>query len=101
MPETSSRMSASSSTTRMSAAMGCLLRCRRGRRTRGREYQSHQGARQVAGVAQRQFAPMVFENAFDDGQAQARALFAGGDIGLGQPVAVARRQAHAIVLDAK
>src|SRR6185369_597432 len=99
MPDTSSRISASSSTTRTSAAMSRLLQFRRGRPTRGWEIQSDTGPGQVRGVPQRQLAAVVFQDPFDDRETKAGALLASGDIGLGQPVAVALGQAHAVVLD--
>ena len=107
MPATSSRMSASSSTTRTSAAMHLVLQLSRSRpRPRRVDRAPMAGRRRMArapgrsrGVGQLQLAAMVFQDAFDDRQAQAGALLAGRHIGLGQPVAVLGRQADAIVLD--
>jgi hypothetical protein len=50
-------------------------------------------------VGQLQLAAVVLADAFDDGQAEAGALLAGGHIGFGQAVAVLGGQALAVVLD--
>src|SRR3569832_1062859 len=52
-------------------------------------------------ILQGDFPAMVFGNLAHDGEAEARALRARGDLGLGQPVAVFRRQAYAIVRGAE
>src|ERR1700722_19113029 len=107
MPEIRSLMSSSSSTTRISDAISDpflliftsffsldLLR--------ERECQGHFRALPFTRIAPSRitkgdFAPMVFHDLAHNRQAQTRALGAGGDIGLGQPVPMFRRQAHAIV----
>src|SRR5689334_19602299 len=48
-------------------------------------------------ITERDLAAMVLHDLAHDRQSQARALGAGGDIGLGQPMAMFRRQADAIV----
>src|SRR3954451_10342919 len=127
-PATSSQMSASSSTIRISDAISqcslfllldddlrfdffdlCLSllrrshagRARAGRRTLVDEVQPHPGAalagKFLGSVAQLDAAAVFLENAADDGEAKARALLAGGDIGLEQPVAIFLRQADAVV----
>src|ERR1700742_426672 len=107
MPETRSRIYPSSSTTRISDAinnpflliftsfdvlgflpLGFL---------RERECEGHFRALPVLGIAQSDLSPMVFHDLAYDRQPQAGALGAGGDIRLGQPVAMFRRQADAIV----
>ena len=55
--------------------------------------------RRVRGVGENELAAVYLENTVDDGKPEAGALLAGGDIGLGQSVAVAGGQAHAIVFD--
>src|SRR3989304_2182192 len=102
MPAINSRMSASSSTMRMSRAM------REGRIpvpvvgfADGAQLKYQPGRRAAAGpVVQDQVAAMVLHDFLDDGKPQAGPLRARRDIGLGQAVAVARRQAATVVLDA-
>src|SRR6185312_3285553 len=111
MPATSSRISTSSSTTRMSAAIrkpcprilnlyaaGAL---RRGLLALplGREAQDHLGPRPFGRVLHDQQPAMLLHAPLDDGQAEARALLAGRDLRLGQAVAVLGGQADAVVLD--
>src|SRR5664279_6246657 len=99
MPATRSRMSASSSTIRISAAMPSLgfrhlslFGLNRFNLAGGGEYHAHPGAalaRNLLGsIAQFDGAAMIFDNATDDGEAKPRALFARRDIGVEQPVAV-------------
>src|ERR1700694_2199984 len=108
MPDTSSRMSASSSTMRMSSAMGSSIRCelrglgsRRGLglvRAHGfrREAQPHPGSALAGdlfgGIAELDASAVVLQDAAYDGEAQAGALLAGGDVGFEQPAAVLLRQ---------
>src|SRR3990172_4740241 len=125
MPEISSLMSASSSTTRMSDAMGHFLLLLLGalgwaRRDRSprlghgicrarllpvshRQVDAHRGpfdppvAFRRIGESER--PAMLLGNPLHDGQAQPRALGAGGHVGLDQTLAVLLRQAAAIVDD--
>src|SRR5688572_20116309 len=122
MPAVRTRMSASSSTIRMSCAMAEGPRCgeaegavvvllwivlrRRSDHTvfasggvpGGPESQSDACAA-FRTILQEQAAAMVLHDLLDDGQAEAGALLAGGHIGLGEAVAVFRRQSAAVVLD--
>src|SRR6516225_11362189 len=104
MPEIRSRISSSSSTTRISDAISdpflfifntfltqILLYKREGQRDFG--------PLPAAGITQRDFPAMVFHDLSHDRQAKAGALGAGRDIRLGQPVAMFRRQPDAIVGD--
>src|ERR1043166_4329723 len=98
MPEIRSRISSSSSTTRISDAISdpfllifdtfltqILLYKREGQR----DFRPLP----ALGVAQGDFSTMVFHDLAHDGEAQTRALGAGGDIRLGQAMAMLRRQA--------
>src|SRR5579863_5146657 len=109
MPETSSRISASSSTMRMSEGisayrlwLGLGLGRGGGSRLRG-ETELHPGAARTRdlfrSIAQLKAPAVLFENSPDDGETQAGALLTGGDIRLKQPRAVLFRQADAIVDD--
>src|SRR6202162_4214379 len=106
MPATSSRMSASSSMIRMSKAI--LLSARRlvdcvqdGFRRFGGEHQPHPGAalarKSFRGIVKLDPSAMLFENLADNGEPEAGALLAGGDIGLKQPAAIFLWQADAVV----
>src|SRR5580658_1461666 len=119
MPATSIRMSASSSTIRMSCAMNdhfrFLLRLtlrerslrvalrqggaafHRVGRTRGEDQADLRPA--IAAILEYQFARMVFHDLLDDGKPQPRPLGAGRDIRLGQGLPALPRQALAVVLD--
>src|SRR6187431_2395415 len=111
MPATISRMSASSSTIRMSAAICRSLACWHScsavgghggrlvardlpaRRLAQRQRNSDEGPMRSAGtrrrVLQRQRAAMLLHAFHDDGKTEAGALVAlGGDVGLEQSVAV-------------
>src|ERR1700733_6701678 len=107
MPEIRSRMSSSSSTTRISDAisdpflliftssfcpLGILLYERQG--------QGDLRPLPALRVGQGDFPAMVFHDLAHDSEPQAGALDAGGDVRLGQAVAMLRRQADAIVDDA-
>src|ERR1700688_409351 len=105
MPAISSRMSCSSSTTRSSGAISdpffvipsLRLACRL---LFQREDQAHFRARFVIlPVAKRDFAPMLLDDLAHDGETEARAFRARRHIGLGQAVALAVRQADAVVHD--
>ena len=54
--------------------------------------------RTAASVPQDKFAPVLFENTFDDGEAEPRALLARGDVGLDQTLPVPSGKAQAVVL---
>src|SRR5437763_6783859 len=109
MPAMSSRMSISSSTTRISDET-CDPFCfmhhplfwfgwppQRKHHTHGR---AARFARLIlGGVFQQQFPPVVFENLAHDGKTEPRAFGARRDIGLGEAVAVLRRQADAMVVN--
>src|SRR6202789_2961569 len=115
IPETRSRMSSSSSTTRISGAASnpfllipntFFVRTYFTRFLPEGEEQRHDRAVLLpiairATVGQRDFAAMVFGNLAHDGEPEAGALRAGGHIGLGQPVALLMRQADAVVGGAK
>src|ERR1700722_16167068 len=99
------RMSASSSTIRMSCAMSNrthISRCRRrtanGAAVLGHEYQPDACPARF-GIFQQQLALMILHDLLDDGEAQAGALGARRHVGLGQSLAVALRQALSIVPD--
>src|SRR5436190_3247385 len=104
----SSRISASSSTIRMSAAMSCFLDCLSwyclhfgGQR---HEAQRNSGAAPAIKLSRRvleQNAPVVlFHDALDDGEAEAGALLARGHVRLRQAMTVLARQADAVVSNA-
>src|SRR6185295_12019351 len=93
MPATSSRISASSSTMRMSDP--AMLLARR------RKPQPHPCAAAAFGdlrrIGQLDAAAMLLENAADDGETKPGPLLARGDVRLEQPVAVLLRQTGAVV----
>src|SRR5215471_14872239 len=101
------RMSASSSTIRMSCAMadraqfqgllGCL-RTRRPAHLRRSEDQADASALWLS-VFQHQLCLVVFHNLFDDRKTQARPFQPSRDIRFGQPLAVLPRQALSVVFD--
>src|SRR3954466_4810754 len=105
MPAISSRMSISSSTTRISdetsdpfCFMTYPLLCfgwppQRKHHAHGRTARSIR--RILGGVFQQQLPSMVLQNLAHEGEAEPRALGARRDIGLGEPVAVLRRQPNA------
>src|SRR5690606_22878784 len=102
MPATSSRMSSSSSTIRMSDAISCLPGIalhRAGRRCR--QDDADHGPAPVMKIGRRvvklQPAAMVLDNLLDDGKAEAGALLARGHVGFEQPLAVLAWQALAVV----
>src|SRR5262249_18708334 len=111
IPATSSRMSSSSSTIRMSDAISdlfsfsffCRLGFAGGRRCAlpdGQENRDHGAAAAVEigrRVVQLEMAAMVLDDLLDDREAQARPLLPGGHIGLEQPLAILARQTLAIV----
>src|SRR6476646_11725907 len=107
MPATRSRISASSSTIRISALMRSLVHALfefglANRRLAGRrEADAHQRAALarifLGGVAQLDLPAMLLDDAADDRQAEPGALFARGDVGLQQPAALFLRQADAVV----
>src|SRR5680860_66776 len=125
MPETRSLMSVSSSTTRMSDAMGHFLLLLRGalgwaRRDGGarlghgvrhacllpvshRQIDAHRGPFDLSvafwRIGERKGAPMLLGDPVHDRQAKPGALGAGGHIGLDQTLAILLRQAAAIVDD--
>src|SRR5271156_4582509 len=101
------RMSASSSTIRISCAMADraqfhgLIRCIEALRSanfRGGEMEIDAGALPLS-VLQDQLSVMIFHDLLDDGQTQARTLYPRGDIRLGQLLAPMLRQASPIVFD--
>src|SRR5580704_3081861 len=107
------RMSASSSTIRMSCAMidgtqlhrrpGSLPTLFHGFGAHGaaqvrRKHQPDPGAGRLA-VLEHQFAEMIFHDLFYDGEAQSRALRPGCHVWLRQPLAAVQRQALAVVVD--
>src|SRR5215813_9711384 len=106
MPEIRSRISPSSSTTRISDAINdpflliftslmSLGFLREG------ECEGHFRALPILGIAQGDLTTMVFHDLAHDREPQAGAFGAGGNVRLGQPVPVFRRQADAIVGDAE
>src|SRR5215469_15706653 len=99
-------MSVSSSTTRMSCAMGALPFDAFGFFSFSfgdaciatHEQQRH--ARAAAGaIVEAQLAAVVFHDLLDDRQTETRAAAARGDVPLGQPIALLVRQADAVVFD--
>src|SRR5437763_15390714 len=99
-------MSASSSTIRMSCAMGNRTQFRgpvgriwteRGTGIAG-EYQPHPCAATLA-IFQHQLSQVIFHDLFDDSEAQPRALGSRRHIGLGEPLAALLRQAFTVILD--
>src|SRR5262249_13455758 len=110
MPATNSRMSASSSTMRLSRAMlpprrqnfrsKCALCAVRADR-RCRDPQPHPGAALtghfLGGVVQLDLPAVFLENASDDREAKAGPLLAGRHIGFEQPAAVFLRQPDPVV----
>src|SRR5450830_56940 len=109
MPATRSRISASSSTIRISPDMLLLVyrllffELGRFRLAGGGKLHPHPGAAlprdPVGGIAQLNAAAMILDNSSDDGETQPRALFARGDIRLEQPAAIFLRQADSVVDD--
>src|SRR5581483_11077832 len=101
------RMSASSSTIRMSCAMADRTQLRGGEdRTEARrgvriggEHQPDAGAA-LFPISQHQLAVVIFHDLFHDSETQAGALRASRDVGLGQALAALLRQPFTIVLDA-
>src|SRR5215469_6529711 len=108
MPEIKSRMSSSSSTMSISDAISdpflliftSSLCTFRGPLREG-EGQGDIGPFPALGVGQGDLPAMVFHDLANDGQSETRALGAGCDIWLGQPVTMLCRQADSIVGDAK
>src|SRR5687767_1263733 len=105
MPEISIRISASSSTIRMSCAIATLFLLsffdgygRRGDFNSGNN-QADPGADALRAVLKLEFTAMVLHDLLDDGEPQAGALGSRGDVGLGQPVPFFLRQALAVVGD--
>src|SRR5580700_10198552 len=105
MPEIRSRISPSSSTTRISDAINdpflliftsslLLGLLREG------ECEGDFCSLPILGIAQTYLAAMVFHDLAHNRQSQPGAFGAGGDIGFGEPVPVFGRQAHAIIGDA-
>src|SRR3974390_1108801 len=108
IPATRSRISASSSTIRMSADMSLpvrvlLFRFSRFGVTCGREPHPHPRPPLprdfLAGVAQLDPAPMILNDAADDGEAESRALLARRNVRLEQPAAILLRQTNAVIDD--
>src|SRR5580700_12191114 len=98
------RMSASSSTIRMSCAMRDFAQIGRlfwigapGGAGLRHEDQAHPSADRL-GIFQKQLALVIFHDLLDDGEPQAGTLGSRRDVGLGQSLAAALRQAFAIVL---
>src|SRR5262249_21303902 len=105
-PAISIRMSASSSTIRMSCAMGSGTQL--GRHNSGRGPLNDAGvadknqrhARPVRlPVREQQLTAVIFHDLPDDGEAQTRALGSGRHIGFGQALAALLRQALTVVFD--
>src|SRR5262249_43644799 len=101
----SRRMSASSSTIKMSRAMSleqpCARICLDGLYRRRRPIHEDQPDRgpPARSVVQYQIAAVLLHDFFNDGEAEPGALDPRCDIGLGQAVALDLREAAAIVLD--
>src|SRR5690606_1980392 len=100
-PETSSRISRSSSTTRMSRAIG-RTPCHASfgglaplRRRFAREPQGHASAAPFGGC-ENHLPPMFLDDLVDDREAKARALLARRDVGLHDTIAILR-QTDAVV----
>src|SRR6266566_9795422 len=101
------RISASSSTIRMSCAMadraqfhglvGCI-ETRRSTNLRGGEMETDAGALRLP-ILQHQPSLMIFHDLLDDRQTQPGAFCPGRNIRLGQLLAAMLRQALAVVLD--
>src|SRR5215470_9840003 len=109
MPEMSIRISASSSTTRMSCAMAHrvlgarsrhllnrFVRRAAGRGSRHarlfkRKYEAHPGATAFA-ILENQPAAVILHDFLNNGEPQSGALGPGRDIGLGQPITIRRGQ---------
>src|SRR5437762_1065900 len=99
-------MSASSSTIRMSCAMGYRAQLGGGIGSTGSSGETsiagkHQRRPRTArfSIFQHQLPLVIFHDLFDDSEPQAGALRARRHIGLGQPLAIVLRQAFAVVLD--
>src|SRR5262245_46656734 len=106
MPAISMRMSASSSTMRISAAMGSRQSCLRclglGTISRARVPERHAHDRAAARtVVELQQRAVILDDVLDDCQPKAGAARARGHIGFGQPLPPLIGQAAAIVLDAE
>src|SRR6185312_16042487 len=105
MPHMSMRISASSSTTRISCAMsrglfyGFFCRARRRNARIGAVEDERHACAAAFAILEDQFPAMVFHDLLDDGKAESRALGAGRNVRLGQAVAPLRRQSSAIILD--
>src|SRR4051794_40145502 len=112
MPAISSRMSISSSTTRISGETSdpfCFMREPLFHFPRPAQGEDHANDRPsyfaafcvcawVFGcIFEQQLSPMVFQNLADNGEAEPRPFCARRDIGLREPVPVLRRQANAVV----
>src|SRR4051812_49053598 len=106
MPAIRSRMSSSSSTMRISDAINdpfllifqslFIVRCF-GIFLREGQSQRDFGTLPVFGIGEGDLAAMVFHDFAHNRQTKPGALAAGGDIGLGQAMAMFRRQSHAVV----
>src|SRR5947207_4081258 len=98
-------MSASSSTIRMSCAMGyrAQLGGIGGRRSERRVQVAGKDQRDPGStrfpILQKQFPLVIFHDLFDDSEPQAGPLRAGGDVRLGQALAMLSRQAFSVGLD--
>src|SRR5580704_17680910 len=99
------RMSASSSTIRMSCAMGDCTQVHPRRLTVadnavsfGNEYQLYPGSGRLR-ILEQQPALVIFHDLLDDGEAQAGALRPCRHIGFGETLAAALGQSFAIILD--
>src|SRR5215472_14836626 len=106
MPHISMRMSASSSTTRMSCAMDRCLRSRARRfgRRRGTAIvaameDEHYARATSLAILQDEFAAMIFHDLLDDGETETGALAARRHVRLGQALASFRRETATVVLD--
>src|SRR5579883_1976542 len=112
MPAIRSQISSSSSTMRISDAIsdpfllifislhvGGLVAPFAGLLAEG-EGERHLGPLAVLGIGKDDVPAMVFHDLAHDGEPKPRALGAGGDIGLGQAMAMLGRQAYAVVADA-
>src|ERR1700742_3453230 len=113
MPATRSRISSSSSTMRISDAIsdpflliftsfyvGGLFWPFYGLLTEGEGERNDRASpifRPILNIGKDDVPAMVFHDLAHDGEPQARALGAGGHIGLGEAMAMLRRQADAIV----
>src|SRR5271157_991400 len=100
------RISASSSTIRMSCAMDDFAQRHRsgivvdglGRPRLDREDEPDPGTLSTS-IFEHQLSPVILHDLFDDGETEASSFGAGRHIGFGQPLTVLAWQAFAVVFD--